>query len=257
MNVLVRTLRRPCPQCDRGLRDAAMAITTDERGTVSYCHRCGYTEANNHMTAAGNLVQPKTYRPWVDKAQYLWNHSTALEGSIAATYLQRRGCRLPCADADLRYLPASGDYPHAMLARITDAITAEPISLHFTRLNQDGTKAGDDAKRLLAGQRKAGGVIRLWPDDAVTLGLAISEGIETALAAAHGFTPIWSCIDAGNLTAFPVLGGIETLTIVADNDEAGIDAAEQCAQRWADAGREAIVALPSIAGQDAADLVLI
>jgi len=223
---------------------------------VSYCHRCGFTEASNHTIAAGNPVQPKTYRHWLDKAQYLWSRSQALQGSVAATYLQRRGCRIPPPDADLRYLPASGDYPYAMLARITDAITAEPISLHFTRLNADASKVANTPKKLLREHRKSGGVIRLWPDEAVRLGLAIAEGIESALAAAHAFTPIWSCIDAGNLAAFPVLRGIEALTIVADHDEAGIEAAERCAQHWADAGREASIALPSNAGQDAADLVL-
>ena len=32
---------------------------------------------------------------------------------------------------------------------------------------------------LCKGHRKAGGVIRLWPDDEVTDGLAVAEGIET------------------------------------------------------------------------------
>jgi hypothetical protein len=143
-----------------------------------------------------------------------------------------------------------------MLARITDAISAEPISLHFTRLNADGSKVADSPKKLLSAHRKAGGVIRLWRDEAVTQGLAIAEGIESALAAAHGFAPIWSCIDAGNLAAFPVLGGIEALMIVADNDETGIDAAENCARRWANAGREVRIATPRTRGQDAADLVV-
>jgi putative DNA primase/helicase len=250
------TVRRPCPQCDRGPRDTALAVTTDARGTVSYCHRCGYTSADNHTVAAGTPVQPKVYRPWRDLAEHLWSASLPLHGSLSETYLQRRGCRLPPADGDLRHLPARGDYPAAMLGRVTDAITAEPISLHFTRLNPDGSKLADTPKKLLSEHRKAGGVIRVWPDEAITHGLAIAEGIESVLAAAHGFAPIWSCIDAGNLAAFRVLGGIEALTIVADNDEAGIDAAEQCAQRWANAGREVRIAIPPIAGQDAADLMV-
>jgi hypothetical protein len=250
------TVRRPCPQCDRSPRDTALAVTTDERGTVSYCHRCGYTEANNTATAAAKPVRPKVYRPWRGLAEHLWESSEPLQGSLAARYLQGRGCRLPPADGDLRHLPARGDYPAAMLARVTDAVTAEPISLHITRLHPDGTKAGDDAKRLLKGHRKVGGVIRLWPDDCVTHGLAVAEGIESALAAAHGFTPIWAAIDAGNLSAFPVLNGIEALTLIADHDSTGLEAAEQCARRWANAGREVRIAIPPIAGQDAADLMV-
>jgi putative DNA primase/helicase len=248
-------VRRPCPRCDRGSRDTALSVKTDERGTVSFCHRCGYTEANNHATAAGSAVPPKAYRPWVETAAYLWEQSGPVAGSIVERYLRSRGCRLPPEDADLRFLPARSDHADAILARITDALTGGPISLHFTRLNPEGTKAGNDAKRLLAGHRKAGGCIRLWPDEAVTSGLAIAEGIESALAAAHAFTPIWAAIDAGNLAAFPVLEGVEALTIIGDNDEAGIAAANACARRWVRAGREVRIALPEVGGQDACDLV--
>ena len=231
-------------------------MTTDERGTVSYCHRCGYTEANNHTTAPGASVSAKTYRPWRDISEHLWDSSEPCKGSLAETSLQRRGCRLPPPDGDLRFLPGRADYPAAMLARVTDTLSAEPISLHFTRLNPDATKTADKPKRLLTGHRKAGGVIRLWPDDAVTHGLALSEGIESGLAAAHGFTPVWAAIDAGNLGAFPVLEGITSLTVIADHDDAGLHATTTCAQRWADAGREARIAIPPIAGQDAADLMV-
>ena len=106
-------------------------------------------------------------------------------------------------------------------------------------MRADGTKADVDPPRLLlGGHRKQGGVIRLWPDEAVTTGLAIAEGIETALSLAHDYKPVWSVIDAGNLAAFPVLPGIETLIIGADHDEAGLKAAAACADRWAAAGVE-------------------
>ncbi len=141
-----------------------------------------------------------------------------------------------------------------MLARVTDAITAEPISLHFTRLNPDATKTADRPKRLLAGHRKAGGVIRLWPDGRVTHGLAVAEGVESALAAAHGFTPVWAAIDGGNLAALPVLAGIEALTIFADYDEVGLRAADFCADRWATVAEVTIVR-PDDPGTDIADVV--
>jgi Toprim domain len=92
-------------------------------------------------------------------------------------------------------------------------------------------------------------VIRLWPDDEVTLGLTIGEGVETVLAAAtriqHRGTllqPAWACGGAGNLSAFRVITGIESLTILVDRDESGggQDAAAVCASRWLDAEREVI-----------------
>jgi hypothetical protein len=124
------------------------------------------------------------------------------------------------------------------VALITDTLTREPLSLHKTWVLADGRKAELDSPRLLlAGHRKQGGVIRLWPDEAVTTGLGVAEGIESALSLAWAFVPVWACIDAGNLAALPVLDGIEALTIAADNDTAGQAAAQTCATRWAAAGR--------------------
>jgi putative DNA primase/helicase len=254
----VSSRRAPCPQCNRGSRDTALSITTDERGTVSHCFRCGYVATENLVKAISSVRPARSYRAWSETlAASLWRDSEPLHGSLAETYLLSRGCRIPPSDADLRFLAARGTYPPSMLARITDAITGEPISLHFTRLAADGRgKAGTDRdKMLLKGHRKAGGVIRLWPDCTVTAGLAVAEGIESALAAAHVFTPVWACIDAGNLSAFPVLPGIECLTVFADHDDAGLKAAHTCARRWANHGREAYVITASEAGLDCADLV--
>jgi hypothetical protein len=126
------------------------------------------------------------------------------------------------------------------VALVTDILTHAPISLHRTWVRADGSKADVDTPRLLlGGHRKAGGVIRLWPDEAVTTGLAVAEGIETALSVAHVFRPVWAVIDAGNLARFPILDGIEALTIAVDDDPAGIRAAGECAERWAQADREA------------------
>ncbi len=143
-----------------------------------------------------------------------------------------------------------------MCAAVSDVRTGKPISLHFTRLAADGRgKAGTDRdKLLLAGHRKRGGCIRLWPDESVTRGLALAEGIETALAAAHVFTPIWATVDAGNMATFHVLPGIESMTIFADNDAAGLKAARDCGLRWRDAGREVRVRVPRKAGSDVADI---
>jgi hypothetical protein len=122
-------------------------------------------------------------------------------------------------------------------------VTAKPISLHRTWVRADGRKADIEHPRLLLGDghRKQGGVIRLWPDDAVTTGLGIAEGIETALSLAHGYSPVWALIDASNLAAFPYLPGIESHVIGADNDAAGIAAARACAARWAVAGAEVLL----------------
>jgi putative DNA primase/helicase len=252
----VTTTRGPCPLCDCGPRDTALVTTTDEIGTVSYCHRCGYTVANNIVTGERRPIPIRTYRPWRDIAAHLWQQAQPLRGSIAETYLRGRGCRLPPEDGDLRFLPARDGYFAAMLARVTDAVTGEPISLHFTRLAPDGHgKAGTDRdKLLLSGHRKSRGCIRLWPDEHITSSLTLAEGIESALAAANTFAPTWSTVDAGNLGSFPVLGGIETLTIIADHDPAGLSAADSCARCWRAAGHTVRVLTPRMTGEDAADI---
>jgi hypothetical protein len=67
------------------------------------------------------------------------------------------------------------------------------------------------------------------------------------------YVPIWSTIDASNMAAFPVLEGIESILIAADNDAAGLRAAEQCAERWHSAGREVRILKSPIPGQDLND----
>lgn len=253
------TTRGPCPQCQRGPKDHALATTRDERGTVAYCHRCGYTTADNVIPF--RITPPRTVRPvesldWSATAESIWRRTQGLRGTLGETYLQHRGCALPPKDSHLRYLPPDGRHPPSLCAAVSDARTGKPVSLHFTRLAADGHgKAGTDRdKLLLAGHRKRGGCIRLWPDEAVTSALALAEGIESALAAAHVFTPTWATVDAGNLTTFPVLPGIESLTIFADHDDAGLRAARECGLRWRAAGRAVRIRVPRRIGYDLADI---
>ena len=261
LNLPLGQHRRPCPQCDRGPRDRALSIKIDGDGATFICHRCGYTGADNPTRDTyprAPRQEPKADPlEWSAAAEAIWRRTQGLRRTLGATYLQSRGCAMPPRDSHLRFLPADGSYPPSLCAAVTDVLTAKPISLHFTRLAADGGgKAGGDCdRRLLKGHRKAGGCIRLWPDSDVHSGLAIAEGIETSLAAAHAFTPVWSCVDAGNMAAFPVLPGVESLTIFADNDPAGIRASAAVADRWAAAGREVRLVMPPTVGADVNDMV--
>jgi hypothetical protein len=188
-----------------------------------------------------------------------WNTYGAVSGAGLA-YLQARHCVVPPADGDLRYHPAlrhwlTGYVGPALVALVTDAETAEPLTMHFTWIEPRGSKADIERPRLLlGGHRKAGGVIRLWPDEAVTYSLAAAEGIESALSLAHAHAPAWAAIDAGNLGSLPVLAGVESLVIAQDHDDAGIRASNACAARWAAAGRAAYVVSTPAQGQDINDL---
>jgi hypothetical protein len=86
------------------------------------------------------------------------------------------------------------------------------------------------------------GIIRLTRDEDVAYGLCLAEGLETALSAmAKGFQPVWSTGSAALMKTFPVLNGIECLTVIADHDAsgAGEGAAREVEARWRRAGREA------------------
>ncbi|ACI93262.1 virulence-associated protein E [Afipia carboxidovorans OM5] len=169
-----------------------------------------------------------------------WEHAIPIAGTLAERYLASRGLTYN-GDA-IRYRVND----RSMVALMTDAITAEPTGVHCTYLDADGRKTG----RKMYG-RARGAVVRLSADDDVTLGLAIGEGIETALAT--GFTPIWACLSAGTMQNFPVLSGIECLTIFADRDHAGMSAANACGRRWHQAEKEIEIVAPSEIGADFAD----
>lgn len=185
----------------------------------------------------------RTMRETLDPRWLAYWQSLGPVREVGRAYLEARRCIVPPADGDLRFDPAArhpGGYTGpCLVALVTDALSGVATSLHRTWVSPDGTKADIDRPRmLLGGHRKAGGVIRLWPDESVTAGLGIAEGVETALSLAHAYQPVWACIDAGNLQRFPVLPGVESLTIAVDNDPDGIASANECAERWAQEDRD-------------------
>ena len=265
--------RKPCPQCDKGPRDTALGIAIDADGSIVWnCFRCGFAGAQHaarqtitrHATApAKAMPQPIRHEVLSGEWETFWRGCHALRKSIAEIYLRTRCCVIPPSDADLRFCPRAYHWPTktyhpAMVGLITDFVNASiKRSLHFTFLRADGTdKAGiAPTKLLLHRHQKMGGVIRLWPDDALTHGLALAEGIESALSAAHVFTPAWATIDAGNMASLSIIAGIESLTIFADHDAAGLAAAHELAGRWQIAGRKTCVLIPREPGADANDAV--
>lgn len=241
--------RTACPACDKGRKDTALSITIASDGSgIAHCFRCGLVERSDKPATFHPRppAQPKrSYTTLSSWGRLIWNECQPISGTAAA-YLRARHCVIPPQDGHLRWHPQlrhspTGYVGPALVGLITDAATGKALSLHRTWIRADGTKATKPAKMMLAGHSIAGGVIRLWPDDAVTYGLAVAEGIETALSLAHAYAPCWALIDAGHLAKFQPLRGIDTLVIARDNDPAGIDAAYQCSAAWTAAGVEVLV----------------
>jgi len=188
--------------------------------------------------------------PTLDLARRLWREAGPAAGTVVESYLEHRGLRL-AAGMPLRFHErawrngANGPPGPAMVALMTCAIGNEPTGVHVTYLRGDGRgKADGPAQKVMLGKR---GVIRLSPDEEVTLGIGLAEGIETAVAVMQrlDWRPVWAATCAGAVASFPVLRGIEAITIFADCDSAGTRAAETCARRWSEAGREGYVWTPA------------
>lgn len=197
---------------------------------------------------------PSTDTSW----QPTWRESTALWGSLGEAYLLNRLGRLPIDLTDLRHhprCPRGGDRLHALVALMRDAVSNQPTGIHRTYLNPDGSGKADivPAKMMLG--RAAGSVVKLTPNEDVTIGLGLSEGIEDGLAIINsGWRPVWACLSAGGMASFPVLKGIEALTVFCDADSPGRKAAAAVVQRWRDAGLEAVIAEPPAGVKDFGEL---
>lgn len=197
----------------------------------------------------------------------IFDQGRDIAGTPGMTYLIDRGIDRERLPGDVgralrwhRECRWEGSTTGAIIALLTDAITGEPRAIHRTAVTHAGEKIG---KKMLG--PAAGCVVRLWPDEAVTTGLVLGEGIETTLVAAtrieHKATrlaPAWAACSAGTMERFPPLTGIECLTLLVDNDAngAGQRAAAKCSARWTDAGREVVRLVPNAIGVDFADLAV-
>jgi phage/plasmid primase-like uncharacterized protein len=271
-----RELVGPCPRCGGRDRFAVnpskqlwncrgCACGGDAIALVRHVVGCSYGEAvralqgeriSGRVAPAIRIVASNTRS--LEFAEQIWRQTIELPPEATA-YFERRG--IPINDVPdhggLRWHPRSpweGGNKPCVVGRYTTAVDNKPRGIWRRPI--------DGAKPKALGST-VGCVIRLWPDDAVETGLVLGEGVETTLAAAtrieHRGTllqPAWAAGSAGNISSFPVLSGIEALTILVDNDAAGERAADQCRSRWSAAGREVTLLRPNIANTDFNDVVL-
>jgi hypothetical protein len=241
--------RIECPRCGRGGRDKTLGLTIKTDTSLAHCFRCEFVEtykAGRESFTRGptfkpqrtpSLIKHESLSQW---GRDLWTECRALDG-LALEYLAYRRCVIPPKESDLRWHQRlkhpSGYTGPALVGLVTDATTGEPLSLHRTWITPTGKALVNPPRMHLANHSIKNGCIRLWPDKDVKTELAIAEGIETALSLAHGLTPVWSVTDAGHMAKFPVISSVETLTIAADNDSAGLSAANKCASHWVSHGK--------------------
>jgi hypothetical protein len=204
----------------------------------------------------------------VDIAHRLWREGVPIDGTLAALYLLGRGLRLADEVLNGHALRFHSACPFrlqdsttvrlpSMLAAMVDIRTHGFRGVHRTALKPDGSGKADvpglgNAKKMLG--RAAGACVKLSADEDVSIGLHVAEGIETALACmAMGFRPMWVALSAGGISKFPVLSGIEALTVFTDHDATGMAAAAECASSWDGAGKDVTRIIPALEGSDFAD----
>jgi CHC2 zinc finger/Toprim domain len=191
------------------------------------------------------------------RAATLWRESIPIDGTLAERYLrQTRGLEIPNDMSDvLRFhsqCPFGPGIRHpCLVALFRNIVSNKPCAIHRIALRPDATKI--DRKML---GPSTGAAIKLTDDEGVTYGLSVGEGIESTLAGiAMGFRPAWALGSAGSIRNFPVLAGIDCLTIITDHDDEGKRAADECRERWTDAGREVLIVMSGVESEDANDLV--
>ena len=265
----------PCPLCSAGRRTAnsrsskVLAVTRIDADHINfYCNHCGvngyahpatgtsrqldHTELQRRREQAARFAAHERKRR-TQSAVSLWEEAGAFAGSLAESYLRETRKIgdwldvLPFLDRVFRFHPGcpfGNERLPCLLALVRDIKSNAPLAIHRTALTKDGHKID----RMSLGP-VGGGAIKISTVFEIHRGLMIGEGIETVLSASKyfQFKPVWSLIDAGNLSKFPApLGGaVKCVTIAIDNDEAGIEAAEQCTQRLLEAGVEVVTAKPN------------
>lgn len=177
----------------------------------------------------------------------LWQHCQDARGTLVETYLRSRRIHVQIPDdirlhPRLRHLPTGTAWP-GMVAAVRDAGGAL-VALHRTYLRPDGMgKAEIDPTKMTLGP-VGGCSVHLTPAGPHMI---VAEGIESALSAMGGAgLPTWAALSTGGIRKLilPPLPSASIVTIAADNDPVGLDAARVAAQRWITEGRTVRIAKP-------------
>ncbi|ABS65971.1 conserved hypothetical protein [Xanthobacter versatilis] len=211
---------------------------------------------------AGRSRTPPAPSGSSEAARRLWRMTRPIMGSVAESYLRKRGITDLRGTANLRFHPncywrPEGDGPTetwpAMIAAVTD-LEGRITGVHRSWLRPDGSgKAPVDPPRKAMGDL-LGNAVRFGDAKVV---MAAGEGIETILSLRQALPPMpmVSALSAGHLAAILFPANLRRLYIVRDNDPAGDGARDSLVDRAREAGIEAITLSPML-GDFNEDLVM-
>ena len=186
-----------------------------------------------------------------ESAMRLLAMSKPIVGTVAETYLRRRGITTLRGTGSLRFHPRCYYRPEdggptetwpAMIAAVTD-LDGRLTGAHRTWLAPDGIgKAPVDTPRRAMGDL-LGHAVRFGVPDSV---MAAGEGIETTLSlrCALPDMAMAAALSAAHLAAILFPPNLRRLYVIRDNDPAGDRARDSLLERATDAGIEAVVLSP-------------
>ena len=178
------------------------------------------------------------------EALKIWHESQPAAGSKVSIYLARRGIVAPVPPSlrfhpNLEYHPTGTQFP-AMVAAVQGA-DRNITGVHRTYLLPDGS-----AKAVLSSPKMAlghigNGAVRLARAGPV---LGLAEGIETALSAMQLFgVPCWAGIGS-RLDKMTLPDIVRSVTVFADNGDAGTKAAHKAVETFTGQGRKVTLRFP-------------
>jgi putative DNA primase/helicase len=258
-------------------REPSLSICDADDGKVLlHCHAgCGQERVISVLRSRGLWVQTghhsfvrRVARPAAnhrldhdeakrrEAALAIWGQSISAAGTLAEPYLASRGLRQSLPERirchpGLKH-PAGGVWP-AMVALITRGADDAPLAIHRTYLAHDGSgKAPVDPQRMMLGPCHGGAVRLAAPGDV----LMVAEGIESALSAMQATgNSAWAALSTSGLRTLDLPRDARDVIVLADGDEPGEAAAQDCARRWKREGRRVRIARPP-KGLDFNDLLV-
>jgi hypothetical protein len=230
-------------RCHAGCEQHRVIAALRTRGLWTDFDRCG---GKTIGSPSGTTNQPdRCNKTRTQAALRIWGATVPASGTLVETYLAARNIVIP-APAPLRFHPAikhpSGQQWPAMVALVTRGTDGAPLAIHRTFLARDGGgKAPIDPQKMMLGPCRTGAVRLANPGEVLMVG----EGIETSLAAmlATGH-PVWAALSTSGLRALDLPDDVRNVIVLADGDDAGEAAAQDCAWRWKREGRRVRIARP-------------
>jgi hypothetical protein len=206
-------------------------------------------------TAGTDSVSAYEQTVWAARS---WHSCRLDQESPVRRYLRSRGVVLPSLPDTLRFHPNLTHKPSdqrwpAMVALAQD-VEGQPRAVHRTWLNRDGSGKAPVEKNKMTLGPVSGCAIRLGE---ATDSLILAEGIESALSVTILLDnqPAWATLSTAGMKAVQLPPSIRTVTIAADNDAPGLEAAQTLCRRLEAEGRSVTIIRPNREGDDFNDVL--